>query len=276
MTIAKAVDISKDIDEAFEPIWENEFALCTSGTTASSKIYFYTGESVCYQVLNTEQFIYESKYIAPKPGDKVLAFLPLHHIFGFWHPIYGMVFMVHPYIFKGQSTRDHNEACKAHKVTHINTVPILVNNITKSVLRNVEQSSFTKQIAFSIMLNTSLFLQKINTAFGLKVAQKMFKKVLAKIAGPQVRCIIVGGSQVPYESLKVINGLGYFTTCGFGMTEVGITSCESSDKLMIRLSGSLGKPLKYNEYKIAGDEEVGELLIRGKSIHQGRLVEGNR
>jgi len=277
MTITKAVDISKDIDEAFEPIWENEFALCTSGTTASSKIYFYTGESVCYQVLNTEQFIYESKYIAPKPGDKVLAFLPLHHIFGFlasylWYGFHGATLIY----LKDRAPETIMKACKAHKVTHINTVPILVNNIAKSVLRNVEQSSFTKQIAFSIMLNTSLFLQKINTAFGLKVAQKMFKKVLAKIAGPQVRCIIVGGSQVPYESLKVINGLGYFTTCGFGMTEVGITSCESSDKLKIRLSGSLGKPLKYNEYKIAGDEEVGELLIRGKSIHQGRLVDGKQ
>ena len=81
-----------------------------------------------------------------------------------------------------------------------------MNNIAKSVLRNVEQSSFTKQIAFSIMLNTSLFY-KINTAFGLKVAQKCLK-VLAKIAGPKLDVLLLG-SQVPYESLKVINGLGY-------------------------------------------------------------------
>ena len=163
---------------------------------------------------------------------------------------------------------------KLIKVTHINTVPILPNNITKSVLREVEQAGRAKKLAFNLMLNTSIILQKINTNFGLKVAQKIFKNLLDKIVGPQVKCIIIGGSQVPYETLKVINGLGYFTTCGFGMTEVGITSCESSHQLQIRLSGSLGASFKYNEYKIEGDKEVGELLVRGKAIHQGRLVDG--
>lgn len=277
MIITKEVSLSGELDESFVPKWENEFALCTSGTTASSKIYYYTGEAVSYQILNTEQLIYESKYIAPKIGDKVLAFLPLHHIFGLlasylWYGFHGATLVY----LKDRAPETITKACKAHKVTHINTVPILVNNITKSVLRNVEQGSKAKQLLFYFMLNTSIFLQKINTGFGLKVAQKMFKRVLANIAGPQVKCIIVGGSQVPYESLKVINGLGYYTTCGFGMTEVGITSCESSDRLKTRLSGSLGKPLKYNEYKIAGYEEIGELLVRGKSIHQGRLVDGKR
>lgn len=277
MTITKAVDISGDLEHTFAPNWENEFALCTSGTTASSKIYYYTGEAVSYQILNTEQLIDESKYIAPKPGDKVLAFLPLHHIFGFlasylWYGFHGATLVY----LKDRAPETIMKTCKVHKVTHINTVPILINNITKSVLRNVEQSSKANQMAFYLMLNTSLILQKINTGFGLKVAQKIFKKVIDNLAGPQIKCIIVGGSQVPYESLKIINGLGYFTTCGFGMTEVGISSCESSDKLSIRLSGSLGKPLKYNEYKIASDEEVGELLVRGKSIHQGRLVDGKQ
>jgi 8-amino-7-oxononanoate synthase/acyl carrier protein len=275
MTITEAVDISGQVDENFVANWENEFALCTSGTTASSKIYYYSGESVTYQILNTEQLIYESKRIAPKPGDKVLAFLPLHHIFGFlasclWYGFHGATLVY----LKDRAPETIMNACKAHKVTHINTVPILPNNITKSVLREVEQAGRAKKLAFNLMLNTSIILQKINTNFGLKVAQKIFKNLLDKIVGPQVKCIIIGGSQVPYETLKVINGLGYFTTCGFGMTEVGITSCESSHKLQIRLSGSLGASFKYNEYKIEGDKEVGELLVRGKAIHQGRLVDG--
>ena len=64
-------------------------------------------------------------------------------------------------------------ACKAHKVTHINTVPILPNNITKSVLREVEQAGRAKKLAFNLMLNTSIILQKINTNFGLKVAKNL-------------------------------------------------------------------------------------------------------
>lgn len=73
-----------------------------------------------------------------------------------------------------------------------------------------------------------------------------------------------------------MNALGYYTVCGYGMTEVGITSCESSKDLNKRLTGSIGKPLKYVEYKIDGADGVGGLYIRGISIHSGRLIEGAR
>ena len=274
MSITKPVELDEEVVN-FKPSWEDEFALCTSGTTSSSKIYYYTGESVCYQIFNTERLLQESKRIAPKPGDKILAFLPLHHIFGFmasymWYCFHGTTLV---YI-KDRSPETIMESCRKHKVTHIATVPLLPNNITKSVLRKVEQAPAGKQLMFKTMLNLSVLLQRINTNLGLKVAQRMFRGALDKLMGPQIKCIISGGSHIPYESLKLINGIGYFVTSGFGMTEVGITSCESNEKLGKRLSGSVGKALEHVEYKVAGGNDIGELFVRGKAIHSGRLIDG--
>lgn len=274
MIITKPVDLDGE-ESKFVPSWDNEFALCTSGTTSSSKVYYYTGESVCYQVYNTERLLQESRRIGPKQGDKILAFLPLHHIFGFlasyiWYCFHGTTLV---YI-KDRSPETIMESCRRHEVTHITTVPLLPNNIAKSIMRKVEQASFGKQLLFSTMLNTSILLQRINPDFGLKAAQKMFKGVLSKLMGPQIKCIISGGSHIPYESLKLINGIGYFMTSGFGMTEVGITSCESSERLGKRLQGSVGKALEHVEYKVIGSDNVGELFVRGKAIHSGRLIDG--
>ncbi|WP_139905121.1 aminotransferase class I/II-fold pyridoxal phosphate-dependent enzyme [Clostridium thermarum] len=274
MIITEKIEADEE-DTDFKPNWDKEFALCTSGTTSSSKVYYYTGESVCYQVCNTERFIIESERIAPKPGDKILAFLPLHHIFGFmasyiWYCFHGATLV---YI-KDRSPETILQACRKHGVTHITTVPLLPNNIAKSVLRKVEQASFGKQLLFKTMLNTSILLQRINAKFGLSVAQKMFKSALNNLMGPQIKCIISGGSHIPYETLKLINGIGYYLTSGFGMTEVGITSCESSESLSKRLNGSVGTALEYVEYKVEGKDNVGELFVRGKAIHSGRLIDG--
>ena len=58
------------------------------------------------------------------------------------------------------------------------------------------------------------------------------------------------------------------------MTETAITSIDTSCKLRNRLRGSVGMPLQYSEYRIRGDEPVGELMIWGNGIHIGRMVDG--
>lgn len=275
MVITKPFEMDEEEDIKFVPRWANEFALCTSGTTASSKIYFYTGESVCYQIFNTERLIKESRRIAPKPGDKLLAFLPLHHIFGFmasyiWYCFHGTTLV---YI-KDRSPETILASCRKHGVTHITTVPLLPNNIAKSISRKLDQAPAGKRLIFKTMLNISILLQKINAEMGLKAAQRMFKGALGNLMGPQIKCIISGGSHIPYETLKLINGIGYFLTSGYGMTEIGITSAESNENLNMRLHGSVGTALEYVEYKVEDGAKVGGLMVRGKAIHSGRLIDG--
>lgn len=275
MLLTSVFDFEAEDPSGFVPRWSNEYALCTSGTTSTSKVYYYTGEAVCYQIFNTWPLVTENDRIRPLKTDKILSFLPFHHIFGFigtyiWFSFYGAAF-VYP---KVRAPETLLEACRNHGVTHILTVPILPNNLVKSIQKKLNRRPKRERLAVYGMMKLSLLLQRINPEMGLKAAAKMFKGMLSQLMGDQIKTIICGGSYTSSKTLKIMNALGYYTVCGYGMTEVGITSCESSKALNKRIIGSIGKPLKYIEYKIDGEKGVGPLYIRGKGVHSGRLIEG--
>src|SRR5690606_17943220 len=73
-------------DMLFKPLWSNEIAFCSSGTTGNQHIYVYDEKAVSLQLLNGEYIITKSKnlmYDKEQGPIKNLAFLPFHHIFGF-------------------------------------------------------------------------------------------------------------------------------------------------------------------------------------------------
>ena len=67
---------------------------------------------------------------------------------------------------------------------------------------------------------------------------------------------------------------------GFGMTECGLTSFETRPQARYRMAGCTGTPISGISYKTVDMEghpaDVGELLIRGGSIHKARLIDGER
>lgn len=275
----KLEEVIKNLGSAdFKEIWENEFALCTSGTTSTSKIYVYNGEAVSYQLLNTKHVALQNNILKLDGQDKVLAFLPFHHVFGFlvvymWFSFLGSVVVY----TKDRAPETILNACRRHKITQITTVPLLLNNIANGIAKKVKMESPVKRILFYTMVNISLLVQRINLKAGLKLAKNVFfKSILENLCGTQVQGIISGGTYIPRETLRVINGLGYYATCGFGMTEVGISSVEIAYDLDKRLGGSLGEPLPNVEYKIvkAEGKDRGELFIRGKVLHTGRIKGG--
>ena len=133
---------------------------------------------------------------------------------------------------------------------------------------------------FHVLKAVSLGIQTIAPDFGLNVAEKVFfGSLTSRLLGSNITTIILGGSYTPMEHLKTLNAIGYYTICGFGMTETAITSVETSLNLRKRISGSVGKPLSNVEYRVKpsdGHGRRGEMFIRGKSLHTGRLVDGKR
>ena len=74
--------------------------------------------------------------------------------------------------------------------------------------------------------------------------------------------MISGGSTINLKTLEFFNAIGYHLANGYGMTEIGITSVELSDKKKLLNSGSVGLPFKGVEYRI----EDGRLLVRGDCL----------
>ncbi len=260
--------------------WGDEMALCTSGTTGGAKIFAYNGEALSYQILSARPVIMANERVSSDNTKKNLAFLPLHHIFGFLACYLWYSFFAGSLVFpKSQAPSVLFATCKEHKVTHLLAVPLLVNSIVKGVRRQLSDQPKYKQKMFDILCNISIFLQKINPEWGIDVAKKMFKKsVLDKLAGTSLEVIICGGGHVLPDCLRTINAMGYYTMCGFGMTEVGISSLEYRKSIDKRIAGCVGIPMASIEYKIVPTDSsapnVGELYIRGKFVHSSRIKDG--
>ncbi len=279
-----AANVTKDgtRDERIDAYnWGDEMALCTSGTTGGAKIYTYNGEALSYQLFSARPVIEANERVSSDRTMKNLAFLPLHHIFGFMACYLWYSFFAGALVFpKSQAPSVLFATCKEHKVTHLLAVPLLVNSIVKGVRRQLSDQPKFKRVMFDVLCELSIFLQRINPEWGIDVAKKIFKGlVLDKLAGTSLEVIICGGGHVLPECLKTINAMGYYTLCGFGMTEVGISSLEYRKSITKRLAGCVGIPVTAIEYKIVPMEDsvkenVGELYIRGKFIHSGRIKDG--
>ena len=257
----------------------DETALCTSGTTSTAKIFTYNGEAIAAQMVSATYPITHNTLISDDRPKRNLAFLPLHHIFGFMACYIWYSFFAGCLVFpENKAPSSLLAACREHKVTHIMAVPILVNNIITGVNRKLAKEKKIKQIGFKFLTGLSILAQKIAPVKGINFAKKLFaKSVLNNLAGTSIEIIIVGGGHLLPKTMKAINALGYCTICGFGMTETGICSMEVSKRFGKRMKCCVGLPVPTVEYRIVpfgNDPKVGELQIKGESIHSGRIIDG--
>ena len=260
-------------------VFGERIALCTSGTTGSSRIFVYDGAAMGHQIYSAKGFISKNKdliYRDPRGHLKILVYLPFSHIFGFiasflWFSC-GQKTLVYP---ADQSPDAIFETCQRLKVTHVFCVPLFWNNIASGIMKKVKQESPQRQQLFDKMCRRSLNIQKIIPRIGRALVSRfMFKKIQQKLLGTSIRFLISGGGHVLPETLRVMNALGYPLYNGFGMTEVGITSVELSSNPLVRMKGRVGKAFDTIEYKIDGSKKDGEILISGSSIYSGLMSGG--
>ena len=265
--------------EGFSPVWGKMVAMCTSGTTGRSRIFVYDGPTLCEQALNSELIFNANHRLIDNECHRFLAFLPFHHVLGFIANVIWGGFLGMTNIFLADRTpASILKTCSHFKPHLVVVVPLVGNNLVRGLNRNLKKQSAGKRAAFRLMSGLSLGLQTVSPEKGLRFAEKkLFSSVNESLLGTELKALILGGSHTPTETLRTLNALGYYTICGFGMTETAITSFETSMSLKKRLSGSVGKPLDSIEYRVVGDKKgasVGEMQIRGKSIHSGRLSGG--
>lgn len=252
----------------------NEIAISTSATTLNQKICIYNGLEFCEQVLNTNYVLSRNKLIKThyKGSLKLLAFLPLYHIFGlsamyFWFCFFGRTLV----FLKDYSPNTILNTVRKHKVTHIFAVPLLWHTIEKNIIKEVESKDEKTKQKFYKGLKSSTKLQKVFPNLGRKIVKRKFGEVTNKLFGDSVAFCISGGSYLKDSTMYLMNALGYPMHNGYGMSEVGITSVELSKSILDRNKNSIGKPFSSIEYKI---NESNELLIRGKSICHHIIING--
>ena len=265
----------------FNPVWGEYTAMCTSGTTGTSRIFAYNGQAICEQALNALT-LYKAnpRIIHPdNRGRKTLAFLPFHHVLGFMGNVILAHFMGTASIYLQDRTPNSIiNTCHHFPPNLLIVVPLVGNSLVRSVEKGLKKESKAKRSAFRSLKALSLARQSVSPEAGLRWAQeKAFASLNEKLLGTEVDIIILGGSHTPTETLRTLNALGYYTVTGYGMTETAINGFETGMDLKHRLNGSVGKPLSSAEYRVVPAKEgdkTGELQIRGAGIHSARVVHG--
>ena len=240
--------------------FENEVVFMSSGTTDNVKLCVYREKNFYHQIADSERIITDCPLITTHVDGrlKLLALLPFYHIFGFTAVYMWFGFFARTFVFlKDMSAKTVAATVKKHKVTHIFAVPMVWEGIQKAVLHSLRSQSEKDRKKVEKGLTTA------STDMGRKLAYSAFAPLREKIFGDSVKFMISGGSAISGETIKFFNSIGYHLCNGYGMTEIGVTSVELSDKIKILSSATVGKPIGTIEYKISED---GKLLVRGKSI----------
>jgi hypothetical protein len=119
----------------------------------------------------------------------------------------------------------------------------------------------------------SINLQQFSAPFGAYLAKNLFGEVREKLLGDSVRCCITGGSGIAPSAIRLVNALGYKLYNGYGMSEIGITSMESSPRIRTRMRATIGKPFPFVEYRIG---ENGHLQVRTDAACYEMIISGER
>lgn len=267
----------------FEPIWANEIAFCSSGTMGKQHIHVYDEVAIGHQILNAEYIINTSNHLMYDKSDgplKNLAFLPFNHVFGFIAVLMWFSFFGKTIVFPNSlSVNEVLSTCQMHEVTHIFSIPAFWNRVAKNITHLSETSGyFKRQYIHKVLLKGYKIQQNKQENGRIQIAKTLAKRLQNKIFGNKIRFLISGGDYISTETLKVINSIGYPLHNGFGMTEVGITSCDMSEYIDDRITGSIGHPFPSVEYRLKYNEafKSDELLIRGKSTHTAEIIDGKK
>ena len=259
LSIAELLEKGKKIenDEYVKNEIDNDamgILLFTSGTTSKSKAVMLSQKNIASNIYAMQ--ICEDI----RDTDTNIAFLPFHHIFGSTC----MVMM----ITSGVKTvfpdglRYIKKNLNEYKVTIFVGVPILVEAIYKTIMKEIEKQGKTKLIKAVIKFSNALL--KIH----IDLRRKLFKQVINALGG-ELRFVISGGAPADAKISKGFNELGIKTVQGYGLTETSPVIAAEDDNHM--KNGSIGIPMCNVELEVVNKDEegIGEIRVKGPNVMLG-------
>lgn len=270
-TILAEQILSAEENDKFESgCFGEKVFFCSSGTTDNVKLCAYTAENFFYQIKDSFNIVQSCPQISKHyEGElKILALLPLYHVFGFIAVYMWFGFFSRTFVFvKDLSAQTVLNTVKKHKVTHIFLVPLVWEKIYAEALKGIKARGEKTFKKFEKALDFVCKHEKL----GSILQKKAFKEIREKLFGESIKFLISGGSGIAPEVIKFFNGIGYHMANGYGMTEVGITSLETSMKRKIRCLSSVGAPFSQTQYSV----KDGQLLIKGKT-RASQIIQGDK
>lgn len=228
--------------------------LFTSGTTSKSKAVMLNQNGIATN-------IYDMQLVEDFHSTDVnIAFLPFHHIFGST----GMLVM----LASGLKTvfpdglKYIKQNLIEYKVSLFVGVPILIDKMYSTIIKEIEKQGKTK------LINTAIKISNFLLKFHIDIRRLLFKQLIDQLGG-DMRFIISGGAPLDTKVEKWFNQIGINIVQGYGLTETSpVIAAEDFGHTRY---GSVGMPMKSLEVKIDNPDSagVGEITVKGPNVMLG-------
>ena len=246
--------------------------LGTSGTTGAAKLYVHSGASLSNQFTALTEIVKETdRWLRPYEQERSIAILPFHHILGFVVIFLLCQFFEQVIVFpKSKVPETWLETCRERSVTQLISVPLLWNHVARGIKAKVKEGGEKQVARFEKLIDWNIRLQTrgLSLPFFLN---NILKDVRSQVFGPELRLCCTGGGRISEDTLRYMNGIGFFLVNGYGLTETGIISVERSKDIRRRIDGSVGSSFIAEGLRLNEDSEI-ELLTG--YLHVGVLREG--
>ena len=229
--------------------------LFTSGTTAMSKAVMLSHKNIVSNLMDI------TKTYDLNENDRLLSFLPLHHVLectaGFLYPV-----SVGACICFTEGVKYMADNIKEFGITTMISVPAVFEVIFRKVMKAIEKQGKIEAVKKGVKISQALLKIKID------IRKTVFKEIHEKLGG-KLRLALAGGAALDPETQKGFNELGINLLQGYGLTESAPVIAAESPQY--RRIGSVGRKMPSVEVKIdnPNEEGVGELLARGPNIMLG-------
>ena len=131
--------------------------------------------------------------------DTNIAFLPFHHIFGSTCMIMMLACGVKTVFPDG--LRYIKQNLNEYKVTLFVGVPVLVEAIYKTIMKEIEKQGKTK------LIKVATVISKLLLKLHIDVRRKLFKQIIDALGG-ELRFVISGGAPADHKISEGFNNLG--------------------------------------------------------------------
>ena len=229
--------------------------LFTSGTTSVSKAVMLSQKNIIINI-NDISWAFDVN-----ETDRVLSFLPLHHVF---ECTVGFLYIISTgaCIVFCDGIRHIGDNIAEYKITVMVSVPILFEAMYKKVIKGIEKKGKLDTVKKGVKISNILL------KLGIDVRKKLFKEIHETLGG-KVRLLVAGGAALDPEAEKGFNELGFCLYQGYGLTEtspVVAAECPKAHRL-----GSIGKAFPSVQVKIDNPDQdgIGELLVKGPTVMLG-------
>jgi long-chain acyl-CoA synthetase len=256
-----APDMLKEINPTIRPD-DVATLIYTSGTTGNPKGVMLTHNNILSNVMALYHIF---------PVDetcKCLSYLPVSHVYERTNLYIYQYLGISTYYAENMGTIADN--LKEIKPEMLTTVPRLLEKIYDKIiakgrkLKGVQRSIFfwAVNLGFNYDLEGKSWFYKKQLALANKLVFSKWREAL----GGNMRVVVSGGAALQPRLARVYTAGQIEILEGYGLTETSPVIAVNTFEPGGRKFGTVGKPLKNVEVKIADDEEI---LCKGPIVMQG-------